>query len=105
MYTDKVYIVGGYVIRRVEISRWAQKDIARLPSHIQDKLFLWVRMIELCGIYEVRKISGFHDEPLSGNRKGERSVRLNRGYRVIYRIRNEDVVEFIWILGVNKHEY
>lgn len=33
--------------------------------------------MERIGIYDVRKSPGFHDEPLSGQRKGQRSIRLS----------------------------
>lgn len=57
------------------------------------------------GIEEIRKISGYHDEPLKGKRKGQRSVRLNRAYRVIY-LENESITLLeILVEEVNKHEY
>ena len=36
------------------------------------------------GIMETRKVKGYHDEPLQGKRKGERSIRLNKQWRAIY---------------------
>jgi len=65
----------------------------------------WVRVIEEKGMSEVRRIPGFHDEPLRGQRKGERSARLNRAYRVIYEERSQGVIEIAYVLEVNKHEY
>lgn len=53
----------------------------------------------------MRKIPGFHDEPLLGKRKGQRSIRLNIAYRAIYVIDKEDVIQFVDILEVNKHDY
>lgn len=49
-----------------------------------DKFAAWVQSVELVGLEEVRKVAGFHDEALKGNRKGQRSIRLNRAYRAIY---------------------
>lgn len=60
--------------------------------------------MELRGLDEVRKIPGYHDEPLRGDRRGQRSIRLSRHYRAIYAIK-KDVFEFVEILEVNKHEY
>jgi hypothetical protein len=34
----------------------------------------------------VRKVPGFHDEPLSGKRFGQRSLRLSKSYRAFYEI-------------------
>ncbi len=45
-----------------------------------------------------------HDEPLKGDRKGQRSIRLSRSYRAIYRVVKDHVV-FILVEEVNKHEY
>jgi proteic killer suppression protein len=55
------------------------------------------------GLAEVMKSPGFHDEPLKGERRGERSVRMNKAYRLIYRMIEDRV--HIELLEVNKHEY
>jgi hypothetical protein len=34
----------------------------------------WVDDVEERGLEEVRKIPGWHDEPLKGERKGQRSI-------------------------------
>ena len=91
-------------IRNVELSNKALKDLRKLPKVILDKLQSWIEAIEIEGLREVRKLSGFHDEPLKGKRKGQRSIRLNKSYRAIYTIRNEKI-EFILIEEVNKHDY
>jgi toxin HigB-1 len=48
---------------------------------------------------------GFHDEPLKGDRKGQRSIRLNKAYRAIYTEGQRKEVRIISIIEVNKHEY
>lgn len=83
----------------------AQKQIQKIPKFIQEKLRLWIFDVENNGLHEVQKIPGHHDEPLKGNRKGQRSIRLNRAYRAIYEIKNNGVIEFILIIEVNKHDY
>lgn len=83
----------------VEISK---KDFKKLPEYIQRKFRIWVEQVETLGIGEVRKSSGWHDEALRGNRKGQRSIRLNRAYRAIYIIENGEIVV---ILEAHKHEY
>jgi proteic killer suppression protein len=57
------------------------------------------------GLYEVRKISGYHDEPLKGQRKGQRSIRLTKAYRAIYREEHDGKVRLVILEEVNKHEY
>jgi toxin HigB-1 len=51
-------------IYNVEISKDALKDLRKVPKPIFDKLQSWVEAIEIEGLREVRKLSGFHDEPL-----------------------------------------
>ena len=92
------------MISRVEITDAAKKDLRRLPVHIVRKLLKWIDDVDESGLEEVRKRPGWHDEPLHGKRKGQRSIRLNIGYRAIYVIRNNGI-EFVSIEEVNKHEY
>ena len=57
------------------------------------------------GMLEARKLSGFHDEPLKGKRRGQRSIRLNRAYRAIYmEAASEDII-IVEVIEVTKHEY
>ena len=53
----------------------------------------------------VRKQPGYHDEPLKGSRKGQRSVRLSRGYRAFYTVQRDGVVKVALVQEVNKHDY
>lgn len=87
----------------VLVSKFAEKQIRKLPQHIVESLRNWMAAVERLGIREARKLSGFHDEPLQGERKGQRSVRLNRAYRALYVERVEGLE--ILVIEVNKHEY
>ena len=89
----------------ITISQKAKKQIAKLPHHVLMKLNLWVEAVSHNGIQDIRKISGYHDEPLHGNRYGQRSIRLNRSYRAIYVELDDGQIQFIEILEVTKHEY
>ncbi len=87
---------------------WGQdleKQLDRIPEIIVRKFRLWASLVEESGIREVRKRKGFHDEPLKGRRTGQRSVRLNRAYRAIYRELSTGDLEIVEVLEVNKHEY
>ena len=42
----------------------AKKEIRKVPLHIRTKLFGWVDDVEERGLDEVRKVPGWHDEPL-----------------------------------------
>ncbi len=93
------------LICRVVLSKLAKKQIIRLPRHIIESLESWVDDVETRGLLEVRKTLGYHDEPLKGNRKGQRSVRLSRSYRAIYVIKRDNSIEFVSIEEVSKHDY
>ena len=93
------------MINSVVLSARAQKDLERVPQRISFKLNSWILAVQLKGLEEIRKIPGYHDEPLQGVRFGQRSIRLNRSYRAIYKIWKNDIVEFVVIEEVNKHEY
>lgn len=87
----------------VGVSKQAIKDLSKAPSNIQIKFATWKLAVEVQGIEVVRQRSGFHDEPLKGKRKGQRSVRLNKQWRVIYVEVNE--ILKITVLEVNPHDY
>ena len=82
-----------------------KKDIDKLPLHIVIKLQKWAEQVEMLGIREVRKYRGYHDEPLQGGRKGQRSVRLAKAYRAIYIERTDGHIELVIVIEVNKHKY
>ena len=93
------------MIKRIKISTFALKQMRKVPRHIVDKLLAWVRFVEQEGLEEARKIPGFHDEPLQGKRKGQRSIRLSKAYRGIYRIDDRGSIEFVVVEEVSKHDY
>lgn len=92
-------------IHIVVLSKKAQDSLKKLPGYIVHKLLAWVDAVQAEGLYETRKIPGYHDEPLEGKRKGQRSIRLNKAYRAIYEITKEGIIEFVEVIEVNKHEY
>jgi proteic killer suppression protein len=92
------------MIHRVEISRLAAKQLRKVPRHIVNNLMIWVTAVEQDGLEGVRKVPGYHDEPLKGDRIGQRSIRLSRAYRAIYEITG-DTAAFVSIEEVSKHRY
>lgn len=92
---------------KVKIDKKIAKLLRKIPSHIVDKLYTWILMVEKQGILEVRKISSYHDEPLKGDRYGQRSIRLNKAYRAFYIEHDNGSIEinYLQIIEVNKHDY
>ena len=80
-----------------------EKELKKVPEFIRKKVIFWIFLVETNGLAEVAKSPGFHDEPLKGERKGQRSVRMNKAYRLIYRVIEDRV--HIELLEVHKHEY
>lgn len=91
------------VVTRVEISRFAEKRLRSAPGYIKDALYAWVTAVQREGIREVRRLPGYHDEPLHGDRRGQRSVRLSRSWRAVY-IESEEGISIL-VIEVNKHAY
>ena len=92
----------------VRLGRRAQKDLEKVPRHVAVKLGAWVADVEVRGLEAVRKVPGYHDEPLKGKRAGQRSIRLSRAYRAIYvieKVIEKDEVETVSIEEVSKHDY
>ena len=65
----------------------------------------WIDDVASRGLSEVRKTPGYQDEPLKGDRKGQRSIRVSKAYRAIYVLYKNKNFAFVIILEVNKHEY
>jgi len=89
----------------VKLTRRAKKDLKKVPLYIALKLQAWIDDIGHRGLREVRKIAGYHDEPLTGQRRGQRSIRLSQAYRAIYVVDEAHKIKFIEIVEVNKHDY
>jgi toxin HigB-1 len=92
-------------IFKVRLARQVLRNLEKMPMHIASRLQLWSETVSKFGLTEVRKLSGYHDEPLEGARRGQRSIRLNKAYRAIYVIENDGSINFVEVIEVNKHEY
>ncbi len=91
------------IITEVQGTKFFEKQLARVPDHIRQKVMLWIFLVENEGIDQVSKSKGYHDEPLKGVRYGQRSVRINRSYRLIYRVIEGKIL--IELLEIHKHDY
>lgn len=93
------------LITKVFMSRRAERDLLKAPRYIADKLAGWVESVRTDGLQIVRRIPGYHDEPLKGKRSDQRSIRLSRSYRAIYETKKDGKIEFVSIEEVTKHDY
>jgi len=86
----------------VSYCRLLEKQLKKCPPYIRDKALIWIKTVELYSLREVKICPGYHDEPL-GQRQGQRSVRLSRGYRLIYTELEKEI--HIKLMEANKHAY
>ncbi len=89
----------------VILEKSVRRRLRRVPRHVIDKLEAWIEMVETDGLEEARKIPGFHDESLKGERAGQRSIRLSRQWRAIYETRLNGEVVVILVKEVTPHDY
>ena len=91
---------------RVDFSK-VEKQIRRLPEHIEKKFFDWVDLIQdqNVGYLKCIKIHGYKDHALIGKRKGQRAIRLSVSYRVIYEVHKQKEIYAIKVEKVTKHDY
>lgn len=82
-----------------------KKALSKVPKDIIRRLQRWIKFVETVGLPGTRKIPGFHDEPLKGDRRGQRSVRLNKQWRVIYRIEVNGDINVVRIEEISPHDY
>lgn len=92
------------MINRVKLARSVERGLVKLPKQVASKLKTWIDAVEHEGLESVRKVPGYHDEPLSGDRAGQRSIRLSKGWRGFYIIEG-DKVSVVVVIEVNKHDY
>jgi toxin HigB-1 len=91
---------------KVELSRLSQKQLLKAPKHIVEATLKWVSSVQRIGLLETRKTGGkgLHDEPLSGELKGLRSIRLNKSWRLYYR-EIKDEVTLVFVERIDAHKY
>ncbi|MBW1904654.1 MAG: type II toxin-antitoxin system mRNA interferase toxin, RelE/StbE family [Deltaproteobacteria bacterium] len=88
---------------RIFETKTVRKVIERSPRQVRVRYEAWKRIAEQSGPHGLRLIQGFRDEALRGERKGFRSSRLNRQWRLIYKVQKAQLE--IHVVEVNPHEY
>jgi proteic killer suppression protein len=93
------------MITTVVLTTKARKDLIKVPFYIGLKLQTWIDQVTHEGLEATRKIAGYHDEPLKGEWKGFRSIRLSQSYRAFYTLKDDGMLKFVAVERINKHEY
>jgi addiction module RelE/StbE family toxin len=79
------------------------KRFSNLPLEIRKRYEKWKDIVAISGPTGLGRIKGFHDEALSGKWWGCRSSRLGLKYRVIYRVRKQQVL--VQVIDLTAHDY
>jgi proteic killer suppression protein len=87
----------------VQVSKLAHKQLAKAPHLIQSALVAWIDAVENQGLLVVQSLRSYRDKALQGQRQGQRSIRLNKQWRAIYRL--EDDILTVTVLEVTPHDY
>lgn len=79
------------------------KKITKIPIEVMKRYEKWKDIVSISGPDGLKCIKGFHDEALKGEWRSYRSSRLNRQYRVIYKIVKQNV--YVKVLDITAHDY
>lgn len=82
-----------------------KKALRKTPRYIADKVLIWADMVEKEGLLKVQKVPGFRDHALKGDRKGQRSVYLNKQWRLIYTLNKSKEINIVRVEEVMPHDY
>jgi addiction module RelE/StbE family toxin len=83
--------------------RRVDKQLSSVPVEILKRYEKWKDIVAISGPQGLRRIKGFHDEALFGPWQGCRSSRLGLQYRVIYRVRQQQVL--VQVIDLTAHDY
>lgn len=79
------------------------KQLKSLPIDVLKKYEKWKDIVMISGPKGLRLIKGFHDESLRGEFKGHRSSRLGIKYRVIYKVKDSEIM--VQVVNLSAHDY
>ena len=79
------------------------RQLDQLPTDVLKRYEKWKDIVTISGPSGLKLIKGFHDESLKGKWKGHRSSRLNRQYRVLYRVESERIL--VEVVNITAHDY
>ena len=83
--------------------RRVARQLVSIPVEILKRYEKWKDIVVVSGPQGLRLIKGFHDESLRGEWKGHRSSRLGSKYRVIYKIKQEEIL--VQVVSITVHDY
>ena len=88
---------------RVFEHRRIDKQLQSAPGEVLKRYEKWKDIVSISGPVGLRKIRGFRDEALRGDRKGFRSSRLGIQYRVLYKAEAQRML--VNVVELTPHNY
>ena len=79
------------------------RRVRKMPKEVLKRYEKWKDIAHLSGPAGLRLIRGFNDEPLRGEWKGHRSSSLGEQYRVIFKVKNEQLL--VMVIDLTAHDY
>jgi addiction module RelE/StbE family toxin len=83
--------------------RDAAKTLDKIQPQVAEKYAFWCAVVRQSGPHGLRAIKSFHDERLSGKLAHLRSCRLNKQWRILYRV--EANVVTVYVERITPHDY
>lgn len=78
-----------------------EKDAHRYPPGVVDGFFKAMQVIaSATSERDIRALKSLHFEKLSGNRAGQFSLRLNKQYRLIVQIKEDEQGRIVFIIEI-----
>ncbi len=90
--------------KKIELLYSKEKGAKKYPSEVVDAFFEKMSVIGAAkDIRDLYNLKSLHFEKLSGSRKNDRSIRLNKQWRLTLKIEEDEVGDFILILNIEDY--
>ena len=110
MHIDNYYNLGYYLegdvrfefkTRDLFLLYTEEKDAHRYPQSVVNGFFEVMAIIESAkNEREIRAFKSLHFEKLKGNRVGQRSLQLDKQFRLIVQIQEDEHDKMLWIIEI-----
>jgi len=87
--------------REVHLLYTEERNAHRYPPGLVDSFFEAMAIIaNAASEADIRAMKSLHFEKLSGDRAGQHSLRLNKQYRLIVQIEEDELGKWLWIIEI-----
>ena len=92
--------------RKIKLLYFEEKGVPKYPAEVIDAFFAAMSIIEAAkDIRDLYALKSLHFEKLSGARQNDRSIRLNKQWRLTLRIEKDKDGDFILILDIEDYHH